>query len=351
MSVTSNQIILYGAASMATANGGTTGGAVSFSTRISFSDFAAAGTVSYVSSSASDTAVTVTITGRNPGGSITTEAKTLTGTTAVAGAVSFQRALQGVVTGTAAVGNVAALFGTAVVTGTAQAAANASGTTAPTLTLQSGQGASCAVNQIVLITNNLPAGVQYELNMITALNGDVATMYQNWTTLPTSTTTYSVYNGMFFENAPSQVTTIIRPYYNIQANATGGATLNVYSKAFVVNTSTTTDYQPQSGTSGVTVELLAGTVALPSGATLNMGLTTALDDTGSTANTTAPAGVTFTTTGLPATQNMSANTGILPHGAVPNAAGAQAVYFELTLPGGTAAYDGAFTTQVNGAST
>lgn len=340
MSVTPNNLVFYGSANMPTADGTTTGGAVSFSTRIGFSDVAATGTVNYVSSSASDTAATITITGRDGAGTIQIETKTLTGTTPVSGTQSFQRLLQGATGGTTAVGDVAAISNTAVVTGTAQAAANTSGTTGPQITLQSGQGASCSVDQIIRITNNLPAGVNFQLRRIVALSGDVATVDKDWGTVPTSSSTYTVNNGMLFEVTPNQVTKIVRVFYNCQAQASGGSNLTFYGKTFLVNNNTTTSAQAQSGHTGVNVSIQSASPALPSGATIQMSLTATLNDTATVANRqTAPSG-TFTTGALPVNQDMAANSGVLPAGAAPNFAGAQGCWFALTLNAGTAPYDG-----------
>lgn len=346
MSVTPNNLSFYGSANMPTADGTTAGGAVTFSTRIGFADVTATGTLNYVSSSASDTAVIITETGRDGGGTIQTEARTLTGTTPVAGAQSFQRLLQGVVSGTTPVGDVAAISSTAVVTGTAQAAANTTGTTGPQITLQSGQGASCSVDQIIRITNNLPAGVNFQLRRIVALSGDIATVDKDWTTIPSSASTYTVNNGMLFELTPNRVSTIIRLFYNCQAQASGGSNLTFYGKAFLVNNNTATSAQAQSGHTGVNLSIQSASPALPSGATLEMGFSTTLNDTATITNRqTAPAGITFTTGALPVNQDMSANGGVLPFGAAPNSAGAQGVWFSLTLNAGTAPYDGAASLQ------
>ncbi len=341
MSVTPNNLTLYGSADMVTADSVTTGGAVTFSTRLGFTDLAAAGTVNYVSSSASDTATTITITGRDSTGTIQTEVKTLTGTTAVAGAQSFQRLLEGVVGGTTAVGDVAAISNTAVESGTAQGGGNTSGTVGPYITVASGQGASVLVGHIVLITNNTPSGVNFQLRRVVSISTDTVYVDKDWGTVPSSATTYAIHSGMIFEVTPNQVTKIIRAFYNCQAQATGGSNLTFYGKGFYVNNNTTTSAQPQSGHTGVNISLQSTTPALPSGATLQMGLAGTLDDTVTIANRqTAPAGITFTSGTLPQGQDMTANSGVLPAGAAPNTAGAQGVWFELTLNAGTAPYDG-----------
>src|ERR1700722_13448135 len=149
MSVTNNQIVFYGSANMPTADGTTTGGAVTFSTRVMFTDVASAGTVDYVSSSASDTATTLQVFGRDATGVLQNETKTLNGTTVVTGSQSFERLLEALAGGPTAIGDIAAISHTAVITShTAQAAGNTSGNVGPYITLQSGDGASCSIGQV-----------------------------------------------------------------------------------------------------------------------------------------------------------------------------------------------------------
>ena len=123
MSVTPNNLVVYGAANMPEADGVTIGGAVDFTKRVAFYDITPAGTVDWVSSSASDTAVKAQITGRDPSGAIQTSAVvTLSGQTVVTGSQSLERLGAAVITGgaiaglanpggTAAVGDVAAMGG------------------------------------------------------------------------------------------------------------------------------------------------------------------------------------------------------------------------------------------------
>lgn len=333
MSVTPNNVVLYGSADMATADGTVTGGAVSFSTRIGFSPLAAAGTYNYVSDSASDTAVTITITGRNSAGTIVSETKTLTGTTPVTGSVSFLSSLQGVAAGTTAVGDVAAVSATAVGSGTAQGGGNTSGTVGPYITVAAGTGGSYAVEQIV------QAGSQ--LRRIVGISTDTVYVDRDWTSVPTSSTTYTINSGFLFESSPNQITKIIALFYNCQAQASGGSNLTFYAKMFMVNNNTVTDAQAQSGHTGVNFAITGNSPTFPPGSALQLGLASALNDTATITNRqTAPAGITFTTGGPPVNQDMSANGGVLPHGAAPNAAGAQAIWLALTLNAGTSPYDG-----------
>src|SRR5215469_1758148 len=100
MSVTPADIVLYGSLNMPEADGVLIGGAVDFGTSVVFNDISPAGTVDWVSSSASDTAVKAQIAGRDSTGVIQTPAAiTLTGTTPVVGSQQFERLLYGIITG------------------------------------------------------------------------------------------------------------------------------------------------------------------------------------------------------------------------------------------------------------
>ena len=81
MSVLNSDLVFYGSANMPKVDSVTTGGALATGTRVMFTDVAAAGTVDYVSSSASDTATTLQVFGRDASGVLQNETKTLTGIT------------------------------------------------------------------------------------------------------------------------------------------------------------------------------------------------------------------------------------------------------------------------------
>ena len=166
-----------GSANMPDVDGSTTGGAVAFSKKIDFTDPTAAGTFNVVSSSASDTACTLTTSGRDATGVIVSEAKTTNGTTPVAGAQSFERLLKSLASGTTAVGDLAVISNTKVISAhTCQAgSANGTGTTPPVIKLQSGDKASVAVGQIIRITNNTPAGVNFQLREIVSVDASLGT--------------------------------------------------------------------------------------------------------------------------------------------------------------------------------
>lgn len=256
------------------------------------------------------------------------------------------------------VGDVAALSHTAVLSGhTAQAgSANHSGTTPPLMQLQAGDGASVAAGMIIRIENNTPAGVEYQLRMIVATSGygtDFVAVNRDWSVVPTSSTTYSVYQGMLFETGfassgatygdPNPVTSVVRSFSTSAADVPSGSSRTFYEKVFTVNNNTAT------ALTGAQVEVASETPTLPSGALLDIGPTTGLNDTATIANRqTAPGSVTFTT--QPAFVNVP-SPGNLPSGAAPNFAGAQAWWLRLTLPAGTAAYKGSADLRTQGTTT
>lgn len=343
MSVVASNLVFYGSANMPTADGTTTGGAVAFNTLVVFSDIAPAGLLDYFSSSASDTTQSITVSGRDSTGVLVTETKTFTGTTGASGSQSFERLLAGAISASGAVGDLGALSHTIVVSGTAQAAANTSGVTSPYITLQSGQGASCAVNQIVRATNNTPSGVQFAMRRIIALSGDVASVNRDWTTVPSSATTYTVNEGMLFDLSPNQVINVRRPFYNAAADVPGGSNRTYFEKLFAVNNNTVT---------ALTLAVIAKTVD-PSQGTLEFALTSALNDTATVANrqTMPVTGITAFTSGS-ATQSINVpSPQNLPSGSAPNTAGAQGVWLSLLLVSGTAPAKTSFTMQVSGQTT
>ncbi len=343
MSVLPSDIVFYGSANMPDVDGATTGGALNTAILINMNDITPTGTMSYVSSSASDTAATISLYGRDSTGVIQTEVKTLTGTTPVAGSQSFERLMKGLAGGTTAVGDIAAISTTAVVTGTAQGGTAATSSASATITLQAGQGASCALGMIIRITNNLPSGVNFLLRRIVAINTDTISVNRDWGTAPTSATTYTVNHGMLFDILPSQVTQNRRPFYNVASDVSGGSTRNYYEKIFAVNTNTST---------ALTVASIIKQADPASGA-IQFCLTNALNDTSTVTNrqtlptvaiTAFSSGSAPQTIAVPSPQN-------LPNGAAPNAAGAQGVWINLTLTAGLAAAKVSFTMRATGTTT
>ena len=371
MSVTPNNLVVYGSANMPEADSVTVGGAVDFTKRVAFYDISPNGTVDWVSSSASDTAVKGQITGRDASGVVQTPAAiTLTGQTVVTGAQTFERIGAAVITGgaiasltnpggTTAVGDVAAMAHACAIPSstvttdttyhTAQTgSANTSGTTPPLFKLQSGDGASVSPGMLVWTRGGTGAN---QLRMIVATSGygtDVVAVNRDWWNVPDNTTTYKIVQGILFDVSPNPVTAVTRVFWTAAADVPAGSARYFYEKVFVVNNNTAT------ALTGAQVEIASESPTLPSGALLDIGLTTALNDTNTASARQQSAG--FLPTGLssfttqPAFINVP-SPGNLPSGAAPNSAGAQGVWMRLTLPAGTAAYKGAATLRAQGTTT
>jgi hypothetical protein len=102
MSITANELIVYGSANMA--DGDTTtniGGAIDATIRVVFTDISATDTVEILSSNAGDTTQTVTVYGRNAAGELINEAETLAGTAVQTTTATFERILKIVMSATA----------------------------------------------------------------------------------------------------------------------------------------------------------------------------------------------------------------------------------------------------------
>lgn len=373
MSVTPNQIVLYGSANMPEADSVTVGGAIDLTKRVAFFDVPAAGAFDVVSSSASDTLTKVQVTGRDSTGTVQTPAAvTLTGTTLIAstfGGQSFERLLSGVITGgaigslvnpggTAAVGDVAVLAHTRTISAhTAQAgSANTSGTTPPLFKLQAGDGATIGaltyngLGLIIRITGGTGAN---QLRYIIApyasgtYGTDVVAVNRDWSVVPDATSTYDIAPGFLFDISPNAVTAITRVFATSQADVPGGSSRTFYEKIFALNTNATT------ALTAANLQVLSDSPALPGSATLDLALCKALNDTATVANRqTLPANgdtTALTFVVQPSPINVIASPGSLPAGGV--AADAQGMWLRLTLPAGTTAYKGAARIQINGSTT
>lgn len=110
MAVVAGDIVVYGAANQAEADGVTQGGVIDATTEYIFDVASAANTlndtVNVISDSAADVSITLTVTGRNAGGSIVDEDFTITGATPVVGAVTFERILKVDLSGVVHTGNI-----------------------------------------------------------------------------------------------------------------------------------------------------------------------------------------------------------------------------------------------------
>lgn len=328
---------LYGAANMVTADGATVGGAVDLTCGLDFTDFGAADTAIYYAEQAETK--TITLTGRDgTGTAVSGSAVTPTTAGAVEGSPkTFVELLQGIVNSAGAAGNIAALRATTIATGTASSAANSTATAAAYVVLAS--ATNVTTGMVIRVTNNTPVGANFQLRKIIALSGTTAYVDQDWSTIPSSATTYSISQGMFFEKVPNQIIKIIRPLYACQADVLGGTTRNFYGKGFYVNTNSATDIL----TAAVT---MADPTALGE---LTISLCSALNDTQTAANRqTLP-----TNTGGGALQtfsNVAQNcvSSALTHG---NAASvAQGFWMRLTLLGGASSVNVAANPALTGSS-
>jgi hypothetical protein len=372
MSVTPNQVVIYGSANMPEADSVTVGGACDLTKRVSFYDIPSTGTFDLVSSSASDTAVKCQVTGRDSSGVVVTpSAITLTGTTVLTntfGGQSFQRLLSGVITGgaigslsdpggSAAVGDVAVMANTREISNhVAQAnSANASGTTPPLFNLASGDGATigaltyAGLGLIIRITSGTGAG---QLRMIIApyasgaYGAELVAINRDWGVLPDTSSHYDIAFGMLFDILPNAVKAITRVFATSQADVPGGSSRTYYEKIFWLNTNAST------ALINAAMEVLSETGTLPSGALLDLALTKVLNDTATAANRqTLPANgdssaLTFVT--QPSLISVIASPGSLPNGN--SATVAQAGWLRLTLPAGTSVYQGTADLRVTGAT-
>src|SRR5579871_5197246 len=320
MSVTPNNVVVYGSANMPEADGVTVGGAVDFTKRVAFYDISPAGTMDWVSSSASDTAVKAQVTGRDSTGVIQTPAAvTLNGQTVVTGSQTFERIGAAVITG-------GAIAGLTNPGGTASA--NTSGTTPPLFKLQSGDGASVSPGMLIWTRGGTGPN---QLRMIIATSGygtDTVAINRDWGTVPDNTTTYKIVQGLLFEISPNAVLAVTRLFWTAAADVPTGSARYFFEKVFAVNNNTAT------ALTGAQIEIASETPTLPTGALLDAALCTALNDT----NTINPRQQisSFVPTGCgsfvtqPAFINVP-SPGNLPSGAAPNSAGAQGIWLRLTL--------------------
>ena len=368
MSVLPSDVVVYGSAKMPEADGTTIGGAVDFTRRVASYDVVPAGSVDVISSSSSDTATRITYYGRDATGAIQNQTLTLNGQSWVTGSQSLERLLyaalsgasaNGPVTdpgGTPAVGDVALAAHSSVLPSgsvatdatvhTAQAgSANHSGTTPALFTLQAGDGANVSAGQIIWTKGGTGPNQLRQIVATAGYGTDVVAVSRDWGTVPDNTTTYKILQGILFEISPNPVTAVIRMFSTSAADVPGGSQRTYYEKVFIVNNNTST------ALTGAQIEVASETPALPSGALLDLALTTGLNDAGTVANRqTAPASGVGSFTTQPAFVTVS-SPGNLPSGVVPNAAGAQGVWLRLTLSAGATAYKGSADLRTQGTTT
>lgn len=299
-SVNISNLIFYQAADMVSGGGMTVGGAINLSGRVEFSELASPAKMAWVSSSSSDTAVTGSSVCRDGTGALGSESVVLNGQTPVSGSNTWSRLLSASLAGSPT-GDIGWLS-PVVLTGTAQGGAAASGSTAPYITLASGQGASASPQQVIRITNNTPTGIQFQLARILGIVGDTAYVNNNWSTVPTSATTYAIHNGALMERSPHSISSVTRPFVNLPGPGT------FYSKIFIENTTV-------SGTLTNVGYALESLSSPHPGITASFGLASGLGDSQTSTNwATAPAGITFLTGALPVLSGQAANSGSLGPG-------------------------------------
>jgi hypothetical protein len=381
MSVTPSQVIIYGSVNMPEADGVVVGGAIDFTKRVMFSDLPYQGLtgsantdqLDLVSGTSGDTGVHVQVVGRDSTGTpITSSIITTTGTTTLLstfGGQLFQRLQAGCLSsgsiaginlignGTAATSDVAVLSHIKVLTArTAQSAANTSGVTPPLITLQSGDGATVGAtvySGLGLIIRIKGGKGNNQLRMISApyaagtagYGTDVVAVNRDWAAagIPDATSIYDVFYGFLFDILPNPVTAITRIFATAAADTPGGAQRIFYEKIFWSNTNVTTSLLTAA------MQVLSESATLPSGALLDLALTTTLNDTATAANRqTTPTGTAGFVT-QPSAITVPASPFSLPAGN--SAANAQGGWLRLTLPAGTTTYQGAADLRTTGSTT
>jgi hypothetical protein len=223
--------------------------------------------------------------------------------------------------------------------------ANHVGTTPALFKLQSGDGASVSAGQIIWTKSGTGANQLRQIITSSGYGADVVAVSRDWSTVADNTTTYKILQGMLFEISPNPVTSVIRLFSTSAADAPTGSQRTYYEKVFVVNNNAAT------ALTAAQIQVASETPLLPSGALLDLALTTILNDTGTTANRQAAPGAgvgSFTTqpgfVGVPSPGN-------LPPGAAPNTIGAQGMWLRLGLPAGTTAYKGSADLRTQGTTT
>lgn len=332
MSIISSDIIVYGSINMREADAGAQGGGIDTSRRVVFDDIAPTGNLEVVSSAGGDTTQTVTATGRDPEGNIVSEGKTLSGTTPVAMTVqtSWERILKGLKS-LPTTGDVAIQAVTKARSNTLQDAGQATSVQMAFATLDAGASAvDDFYNGMVLRT--ISGTGPNQIRRVIDYDGAAKRAYVNrdWDVLPDATTTFSVAPGMVFESAPFEILEVRRPFYNVLAEAAGGAARDYYEKVFFRN---------NNGALALTSAEISE-LSDPSGL-IDFGLAGTLDDAGSSSDRrTAPGGITFDSVAKPVANSQSHSPG-----------SGQGCWLHLSLPAGTGAQKTTYTLRESGATT
>ncbi len=133
---------------------------------------------------------------------------------------------------------------------------------------------------------------------------------------------------------PAAVLTVIRPFYNVSADASGGSARTFYSKIFLKNENSTKSLL------GCTITETTDTEGQ-----LTFAIEDAANDTGTTTNRlTAPAGGDMTGDGLSSSAKTIPGTDLAPTEYI-------GIWLELSLPAGDAATKTTYTLTASGSST
>ena len=145
--------------------------------------------------------------------------------------------------------------------------------------LQAGDGPSVSLGQVIWIRSGTGANQLRQIIVMSGYGTDVVAVSRDWAAIPDNTTTYKILQGMLFEISPNPVTAIVRMFSNTAADGPAGTQRTYYEKVFI--------RQQQhwrtalAGAPGS--KLPSETPSLPSGALLDLALTTVLNDTGTAA--------------------------------------------------------------------
>jgi len=368
MSVLPSDIVVYGSAGMPETDGATIGGAVDFTRRVAFYDITLAGSVDVISSSPTDTATRIVYSGRDSTGAIQSQTLTLNGQSWVTGSQPLERLLHAALSRTSANGPLADPGGIPAVGDVALAAhscvlpagavttdptlhtaqtgsANHSGTMPALFKLQSGDGEMVTTGQVIWTQGGTGPNQLRQIIATAGYGSDAVAVSRDWATVPDNTTTYKILEGILFEILPNPVTSVIRLFSTSAADVSAGSQRTYYEKVFLVNNNAA------KALTGAQIEVVNETPALPSGAVLDLALTTVLNDTGTVADRqTAPSSGIGAFIPQPAFVSVPSS-GNLPSGPAPNATGAQGMWLRQTLPAGATAYKGSADFRIRGTTT
>lgn len=239
------------------------------------------------------------------------------------------------------IGDIGIVDHTKVITNnTAQSGGALSGAQPAYIRLAAGSAASVSLGQILRTQGGTGANQIRQIISTSVTSGgstlsDAVGVDSAWGTVPDNTTTYDIWNGAKYDISPNPIGTIRRFLYNAAADVAGGSQKLFYQKVFSVNNNTTI------ALTAAQVQDVANTGTLPGGATLDLAVATASNDsqivaTRQTAFSTGYGSYVV----QPSATNYGANGGNLVSGSAPNAAGAQGVVLRLTLNAGTNPYKG-----------